>query len=44
MDPITVITKNCVGCSLCVKACPYDAIFVFRKDVVPPWLKGKEAA
>ena len=26
MDPITVITKNCVGCSLCVKACPYDAI------------------
>ena len=26
MDPIRVITKNCVGCSLCVKACPYDAI------------------
>jgi len=26
MDPITVVTKNCVGCSLCVKACPYDAI------------------
>ena len=26
MDPIRVITKNCVGCSLCVKACPYNAI------------------
>ena len=26
MDPIRVVTKNCVGCSLCVKACPYDAI------------------
>jgi electron transfer flavoprotein alpha subunit len=26
MDPIRVIAKNCVGCSLCVKACPYDAI------------------
>ncbi len=26
MDPIHVVVKNCVGCSLCVKACPYDAI------------------
>jgi len=26
MDPIRVITQNCVGCSLCVKSCPYDAI------------------
>jgi electron transfer flavoprotein alpha subunit len=26
MDPIRLIVKNCVGCSLCVKACPYDAI------------------
>ena len=26
MEPIRVITQNCVGCSLCVKACPYDAI------------------
>ena len=26
MDPIRVIVQNCVGCSLCVKSCPYDAI------------------
>jgi electron transfer flavoprotein alpha subunit len=26
MDPIRVIVNNCVGCNLCVKACPYDAI------------------
>jgi electron transfer flavoprotein alpha subunit len=26
MDPIRVLTEKCVGCSLCVKACPYDAI------------------
>jgi electron transfer flavoprotein alpha subunit len=26
MDPIRVIVQNCVGCNLCVKACPYDAI------------------
>ena len=33
MDPIRVITKNCVGCSLCVKACPFDAI----EPSGPPW-------
>ena len=26
MDPIRVIVQNCVGCGLCVKSCPYDAI------------------
>jgi caffeyl-CoA reductase-Etf complex subunit CarE len=26
MDPIRVITQNCIGCKLCVKSCPYDAI------------------
>ncbi len=26
MDPIRVITQSCVGCNLCVKSCPYDAI------------------
>jgi len=26
MDPIRVITQNCVGCKLCVKVCPYDAV------------------
>jgi electron transfer flavoprotein alpha subunit len=26
MDPIRVIVQNCVGCGLCVKACPFDAM------------------
>jgi electron transfer flavoprotein alpha subunit len=40
MDPIHVITKNCVGCSLCVKACPYDAITLSGL----PTEKGKPTA
>ncbi len=28
MDPIRVITENCIGCKLCVKACAYGAIEV----------------
>ena len=35
MDPIRVITQNCVGCSLCVKACPYDAIALTRSRRAP---------
>ena len=26
MDPIRVIAQNCVGCKLCVKVCPFEAI------------------
>ena len=41
MDPIRVITLNCVGCSLCIKACPYDAIILSG----PPTAKtGKPTA
>ena len=41
MDPIRVITQNCVGCSLCIKACPYDAIILSG----PPTAKtGKPTA
>jgi electron transfer flavoprotein alpha subunit len=40
MDPIRVITANCVGCSLCVKACPYDAIALSG----PPGAKGRPTA
>ena len=28
---IEVISDNCVGCTLCVKACPYDAIYMDGK-------------
>jgi len=35
-----VIEKNCTGCRECEKACPYDAIFIYRKDQVPDWLKS----
>lgn len=30
-DPIKVIDENCVGCTLCVKACPFDAIEMVEK-------------
>jgi len=37
---VSVIEKNCTGCRECEKACPYDAIFIYRKDRVPDWLKN----
>ena len=37
---VSVIEKNCTGCRECEKACPYDAIFIYRKDQVPDWLKS----
>lgn len=32
MDPICVVGNKCIGCGLCVKACPFSAI-VLRKDL-----------
>jgi electron transfer flavoprotein alpha subunit len=26
MEPIRVISRSCVGCGLCVKSCPFDAV------------------
>ena len=28
----SVLTKKCVGCTLCELDCPYDAIHIFRAD------------
>ena len=36
---MTVDEGKCTGCRECEKACPYDAIFVFRRDGVPDWLR-----
>jgi Fe-S-cluster-containing hydrogenase component 2 len=35
---MTVDEAKCTGCRECEKACPYDAIFVYRKDQIPDWL------
>jgi len=35
---MTVDESKCTGCRECEKACPYDAIFVYRKDQIPDWL------
>ena len=36
MDPIRVITQNCIGCKLCVKSCPFEAI-----ALTGPLVQGK---
>ncbi len=32
--PITVLNEKCVGCRLCIKACPFDAITMVEKLAV----------
>ena len=33
-DPIKVILEKCVGCKMCVKACPFGAITMVEKKAV----------
>jgi len=36
-----VVTENCVGCGLCMRACPYKAILLFSgKEYKPSFLKN----
>ena len=28
-----IVTDNCVGCGLCVRACPYNAVLLFSGEV-----------
>ena len=32
--PIQIINDKCVGCSLCVKACPFGAIAIVNKKAI----------
>lgn len=34
MEPIKVIVDKCVGCGLCVTACPYDAIQMINEKAI----------
>ena len=34
MKPIKVIIDKCIGCELCIKVCPYDAIQMINKKAV----------
>ncbi len=34
METIKVVLDKCVGCNLCVKVCPYDAIHIIDKKAV----------
>ena len=31
---ISIIVEKCTGCSLCIKACPFDAIRLMDKKAV----------
>jgi Fe-S-cluster-containing dehydrogenase component len=36
--------SKCTGCRECQNACPYDAIFVFRRDQAPAFHQPSIAA
>ncbi|MEI6970540.1 MAG: electron transfer flavoprotein subunit alpha [bacterium] len=38
-EPIKIIAEKCVGCSLCVKACPFEAVAVDNKLAAVDLLK-----